>query len=169
MITIRKEQPADIDAIHQLNLSAFEDGPEASLVDKLRSSCNEFLSFVALKNENIVGHILFTLCTIDGCASIRMGLAPMAVHPAEQNNGIGSQLVRHALDYLRTNGCPFVIVLGHPEYYPRFGFESASKFNLRSQWEEVPDEAFMAIILGTQAIPKSGGIARYRSEFDEAM
>ncbi|NNK75898.1 MAG: N-acetyltransferase [Maribacter sp.] len=169
MITIRKEQPADIDAIRQLHLSAFEDGPEASLVDKLRLSCSEFLSFVALKNETIVGHILFTPATIDGSASIGIGLAPMAVLPSEQKNGIGSKLVRHGLDYLESDGCPFVIVLGHPKYYLRFGFEPASKYNLHSQWEEVPDEAFMAIILNTESIPQSGGISRYRSEFNDAM
>lgn len=169
MITIRKERPADIDAIHQLNLSAFEDGPEASLVDKLRLSCNEFLSFVALKNETIVGHILFTPATIDGSSSIGMGLAPIAVLPSEQKNGIGSKLVRHGLDYLESDGCPFVIVLGHPKYYPRFAFEPASKYQLCSQWEGVPDDAFMIVVFNSGVLPKAGGIARYRDEFDDAM
>ena len=169
MITIRKEQPIDIEAIHQLNLAAFENGPEAGLVDKLRSSCDEFLSFVALKNGTVVGHILFTPVTIEGCSSIGMGLAPMAVLPSEQKHGIGSKLVTHGLNYLKTNGCPFVIVLGHPKYYPRFGFDLASKYKLRSQWEEVPDEAFMALVFDVKVIPDEGGIASYRNEFDDAM
>jgi putative acetyltransferase len=70
---------------------------------------------------------------------------------------------------LRQSGCPFVIVLGHPEYYPRFGFEPASKYHLFSQWEGVPDDAFMVILFDSSALPKFGGIARYRGEFDDAM
>jgi putative acetyltransferase len=98
-----------------------------------------------------------------------MGLAPMAVLPSHQRKGIGSRLVRHGLDHLRQSGCPFVIVLGHPEFYPRFGFEPASTYRLVSQWEGVPDAAFMVAVLDPGALPKKGGTARYRDEFDDAM
>ncbi len=98
-----------------------------------------------------------------------MGLAPVAVVPDRQREGIGSQLVRHGLDHLRDAGCPFVIVLGHPEYYPRFGLERASAHGLRSQWEGIPDEAFMVVVFEAGAMPEGGGVARYRKEFDEAM
>ncbi|MCG8431178.1 MAG: GNAT family N-acetyltransferase, partial [Candidatus Omnitrophica bacterium] len=81
----------------------------------------------------------------------------------------GSLLVRQGLQYLQQSGSPFVIVLGHPEYYPRFGFEPASRYKLKSQWENVPDEAFMVVVFDRGVLPEEGGIARYRAEFDEAM
>ena len=169
MIELRIEEPGDQDAVHRLNVAAFESDEEATVVDKLRASCDEFLSFVAVDDGVIRGHILFTPATVDGCRAVGMGLAPMSVSPAHQRNGIGSQLVRHGLEYLRQSGCPFVIVLGHPEYYPRFGFERASKYGLVSQWDGVPDQAFMAVVFDASALPKADGVARYRSEFDAAM
>jgi len=169
MIEIRKEEPGDQDAVRLINLAAFENGPEAAIVDKLRASCKDYLAFVAVEDDRIVGHILFTPVTIDDCDTVGMGLAPMAVLPSCQRKGIGSQLVRHGLQSLRQSGCPFVIVIGHPEYYPRFGFEPASKYQFVSQWEGVPDEAFMIVVFDGDALPRAGGIARYRDEFDEAM
>lgn len=169
MITIRKEKPQDRDAVHDLNLAAFNNGPEAALVDKLRASCNNYLAFVAIEDGAVVGHILFTPVTVDGYSEVGMGLAPMAVMPSHQRKGIGSKLVRYGLDHLRQSGCPFVIVLGHPEYYPRFGFEVASKYRLLCQWEGVPDEAFMVAVADDGALPEAGGVARYLGEFDDAM
>lgn len=169
MIEIRREEPRDQDPVHRLNLAAFDNGSEAAVVDKLRASCEDYLSFVAIENGVVVGHILFTPATVDGCSVVGMGLAPMSVLPSHQRKGVGSKLVRHGLQYLRQSGCPFVIVLGHPEYYPRFGFELASKYQLLSQWEGVPDEAFMVVVFDGSALPRAGGIARYRGEFDDAM
>ena len=129
------------------------------------------LSLVAEDQGNIVGHILFTPVTVDrdGHQVTGMGLAPMAVAPNRQRQGIGTALIEHGLGLLRQRGCPFVIVLGHPEYYPRFGFERASRHGLACQWEGVPDEAFMALILDPEALRDVSGIARYRDEFDAAM
>jgi putative acetyltransferase len=93
----------------------------------------------------------------------------MAVLPAHQNRGIGSMLVREGLKQLVAQGCPFVIVLGHPEYYPRFGFEPASKHGIRCQWEGVPDAAFMVLFLQEDPPIETTGTARYRAEFDAAM
>jgi putative acetyltransferase len=169
MMEIRKEKQSDREAIHQLNMASFDNGPEANLVDKLRASCRDYLSFVAIEDGAIVGHLLFTPVTVEGCKVLGMGLGPMAVLPSHQRRGIGSQLVKYGLAYLHTIACPYVIVLGHPEYYPRFGFEPASKFGLASQWEEVPDEAFMVIVFDKAALPAAGGTARYRDEFNEAM
>ncbi|MCG7938943.1 MAG: N-acetyltransferase [Candidatus Thiodiazotropha lotti] len=169
MIEIRKEQAEDRDAIHQLNTIAFDNGPEAALVDKLRISCKDYLSFVAVEDGSVIGHILFTPANMDDNSVDGMGLAPMAVLPSHQGEGIGSRLVRYGLDYLRETGCPFVIVLGHPDYYPRFGFELASKYQIHSQWEGVPDDAFMIAVFDREVLPKHGGVARYRDEFDEAM
>jgi len=98
-----------------------------------------------------------------------MGLAPMAVLPERQRNGVGSALVRRGLELLRYDACPFVVVLGHPDYYPRFGFDRASRFGLRSQWDGVPDEAFMVKVFDPDVLPAGGGIARYRDEFDSVL
>lgn len=169
MIEIRKEESTDREAIHQLNLIAFDNGPEADLVDELRASCEAYVSFVAVEDGSVIGHILFTPATVEDCPAVGMGLAPMSVLPSKQRKGIGSRLVRYGLEFLRNGGCPFVIVLGHPEYYPRFGFEPASKYHLISQWQGVPDDAFMIVVFDSGVLPKTGGIARYRDEFDEAM
>ncbi len=166
MIDIRPEKPGDQGAVHQLNLAAFEGGPEAALVDRLRTNCEDYLAFVAVADGAIVGHILFTPATVDGSSVVGMGLAPMAVRPANQRQGIGSQLVWHGLEHMRRVGCPFVIVLGHPEYYPRFGFEPASRYRLASLWAGIPDEAFMVVVFDAGALPEAGGTTRYRGEFD---
>ena len=93
----------------------------------------------------------------------------MAVLPDRQRQGIGSQLVRRGLAILRERGCPFVIVLGHPEYYWRFGFQTASTHGLVSQWAGIPDGAFMVVVLDAQAMTGVSGVAKYRDEFNELM
>ncbi len=124
---------------------------------------------MAIEDGAIIGHILFTPATLDAAPMVGMGLAPMAVDPSHQNRGIGTLLVRHGIDHLSASGCPFVIVLGHPGFYPRLGFEQASSYGLICQWEGVPDDAFMIMILDQDGFPEVSGIARYRDEFDEAM
>lgn len=169
MIEIRNEIPQDYAGIRELNLLAFDNGPEANLVDLLRSSCKEYMAFVAIDNQQIIGHMVFTPVPINGSNVTGMGLAPMAVRPNRQRQGIGSKLVRHGLEFLKINGCPFVMVLGHPEYYPRFGFVKASKYKLQCQWDGVPEEAFLALVYDHSLMPISGGVARYRIEFNTAM
>lgn len=93
----------------------------------------------------------------------------MAVIPDRQRQGIGSMLIRKGLQILHDRGCPFVIVLGHPEYYRRFGFEPASKYNLKSQWDEVPGEAFMIVVFDHDSLQNISGVVRYRDEFNEVM
>ncbi|MHC4116836.1 MAG: GNAT family N-acetyltransferase [Planctomycetota bacterium] len=171
MIHIRLEKAEDIPSVRIVNKQAFEQPAEAHIVDKLRLSCPEALSLVAVDGDHVVGHIFFTPATVDtGSGTVEgMGLAPMAVLPERQREGIGSALVERGLEILRERGCPFVIVLGHSEYYPRFGFEPASKYGLKCQWEGVPDEAFMVIIFDEARMEGVSGVARYRDEFDEAM
>ena len=96
-----------------------------------------------------------------------MGLAPMAVRPDRQGQGVGSALVRHGLTLLEDRACPFVVVVGHPTFYPRFGFVPASRLAITSQWDGIPDEAFMIRVLRDEVMRHAGGVARYRDEFNE--
>jgi len=161
-IEIREEQTGDAEAIRRVSTEAFGQPQEAQLVDALRNDCSDLLSLVAVDGQDIVGHILFSpafLGDVEG-----MGLAPMAVIPARQRDGIGSELVRAGLAKLEERGCPFVIVLGHADYYPRFGFERASARGVRCEWD-VPDDVFMLLVLGETTMNGVSGLARYRPEF----
>jgi len=170
-IKIREEIPQDIDAIRAINEKAFGQLQEANIIDRLRANCDGLLSVVALKDEKIIGHILFSPVTIEGNHGILkgIGLAPMAVLPEFQRQGVGSELVQAGIQILRKSKCPFIIVLGHPEYYPRFGFERAPLYGIKSQWEGVPDPAFMILWLDTTMTNHVSGVAKYRDEFDEGM
>ena len=165
-MTIRPERSPDQAQIRRVNELAFDQAAEADLVDRLRG-CSDRLSLVAEDDGAIVGHILFTPVVVDGRNIAGMGLAPMAVMPDRQRRGIGSQLVVEGLRLLRERRCPFVVVVGHPEYYPRFGFEPASSHGLHSQWQGIPDTSFMVAILDPPVMAGVSGIARYRGEFDD--
>jgi putative acetyltransferase len=171
MVSIRPEEPRDYAEVRALNLAAFDDGPEAGLVDTLGASWPDHVSLVAEDEGHVVGHILFTPIVVEGSGGSAhgMALAPMAVLPERQREGVGSLLVHRGLEIMRERSTPFVVVLGHPEYYPRFGFEPASRFGLRSQWDGVPEEAFMVKALQLDAFPPGGGVAGYRPEFEVAM
>ena len=171
MIEIRKEKQKDYDKIRIVNDRAFGQPDEGRIVDKLRESCKEIVSLVAVSDNEIIGHIFFSTVTIETPTGLikGMGLAPMAVLPEFQNRGIGSMLVKEGLRIIENMSCPFVIVLGHETYYPRFGFERASKFGLKCQWEGLPDDAFMVMILDESVMKGVSGIAKYRDEFNEAM
>ncbi len=170
MVIIREEKKQDIELIRQVNNKAFGQSQEANIVDKLRNNCPSFLSLVSELDNKVVGHILFTPVIIetDKEALEGMGLAPMAVLPEHQKQGIGSKLVKEGLNKVQKSGCPFVIVLGHAEYYPKFGFEPAKQYGIRSEWK-VPDEAFMIVVFDKSKLQGISGVAKYRSEFAEAM
>ena len=171
MLTIRQEQSDDAAAVHAVNESAFGQPAEATIVNAIRAACPDAVSLVAVDDGQIVGHIFFSPVFFSGESESlhAMGLGPMAVTPQRQRQGIGSLLVRAGLDAMRKRNCPLIIVLGHPEYYPRFGFVPASRHGLSCQWEGVPDEAFMILILDEAAIAGVCGTIRYRDEFDQAM
>jgi putative acetyltransferase len=171
MVTVRKEKPEDIKQIYSVNEQAFGVSTEAGIVDTIRENCPDTLSLVAEDDGEIVGHVFFSPAEIEWSGKIirGMGLAPMAVRPDRQRQGIGSQLVKAGLEILEEQGCSYVIVLGHPGFYTKFGFEPASKYGLTCQWEGVPDEAFMVIAMELSSLLGVKGVAKYRDEFDEAM
>jgi putative acetyltransferase len=168
---IRPERVEDADAVRLINELAFPEPTEARLVDAIRAKGHKTLSLVAVSDGEVVGHILFSPVYIAGSASRiqGFGLAPMAVHPAFQRQGIGSALVREGLRRLDALACPFVIVVGHAAYYPRFGFEPASRLAIQPQWEGIPDDVFLIRVLPGSTSPLVSGTAYYLPEFDQAL
>lgn len=164
-IHIRPETDADVQAIRFVNEAAFGRPAEADLVDALRARRVVMASLVAEADGAIVGHILFSLVSLSVQPRARLaGLAPMAVIPAYQRRGIGSALVRAGLRCCMDAGCAAVIVLGHPEYYPRFGFVPAAQHGLRSEYD-VPDDVFMVAELEVGALTSTSGLIRYDEAF----
>jgi len=161
-VQIRGEGPGDAAAVRRVNEAAFAGSADADIVDALRAAGAVTLSLVAEDEGELVGHILFSPVTIDGVEASVVGLAPMAVAPSRQRAGIGGALIRAALDRLAAAGHAAVVVVGHPAYYPRFGFKPAADFGLR--WEHGHDEAFFALELRPGALDQAGGVVRYRPE-----
>ncbi|MCI0561091.1 MAG: N-acetyltransferase [Nitrososphaera sp.] len=168
MMVIHREEPGDIDAIRYVNEQAFGRLAEANLVDMLRGRQKVVLSLVAVQDDRVVGHILFSSITIEFGEKVfpALGLAPMAVLPAYQKQGIGSALVKAGLEECRKAGHACVVVVGHPEYYPRFGFAPASQYGIKCEYD-VPDEAFMVIELRQDALLGCTGTVKYPPEFNE--
>ncbi|MEG3981392.1 N-acetyltransferase [Microcoleus sp. D3_18a_C4] len=163
---IRTEKPEDVEAVRNINIAAFGRENEANLVDRLRGIASTF-SFVAVQSDRIVGHIFFSPVVVAGkCSSTLsiLGLAPVAVLPNYQRQGIGTLLIREGLKECGRSGFQAVVVLGHPDFYPRFGFIPASRKTLKCEYD-VPDEAFMVLELESRALQDCSGTVKYRSEF----
>lgn len=165
MLHIRPEQDRDRGAVRVVNERAFGGPDEADLVETLHGRDKVSLSLVAELDGRVVGHILFSPVSIepDGGEGT-VGLAPMAVLPEHQREGIGSRLVEAGLEACRNAGHARVVVLGHASYYPRFGFAPASSFGVRCAFG-VPDEVFMARPLTEGAFDRVSGLALYQPEF----
>lgn len=162
---IRPESPADVGAVRALNEAAFESREEADVVDALRASANGFLSLVASEGDTVVGQVTFSCVSLDGDFELGLsGLGPMAVLPSRQREGIGTRLIHAGLDRCASLGCPAVVVVGHADYYPRFGFVRASEFGLRCEFE-VPDDVFMAREISPGALEGHVGLIRYHPAF----
>ncbi|WP_058043427.1 GNAT family N-acetyltransferase [Streptomyces roseifaciens] len=160
----RAETSADIPAVRDIVLAAFDTPLEAGLVDALRtdSSWIEGLSIVATDTDGKpVGHALLTRCHIDDVPALC--LAPVSVLPEYQRTGAGSAAIRAALEAAKGMGERFVTVLGHPAYYPRFGFTRASAHGI-GLTIDVPDEAMMALALDA-GHPLPAGTVRYAAPF----
>ena len=164
---IRPETTTNHEAIRQVNCLAFGQEAEARLVDALREGGYVRVSLVAEKDGQIIGHILFSDLPIITEAGMvpALALAPLAVLPALQRHGVGSALVRHGLDVCRDHGHRIVFVLGHPDYYPRFGFSHDLAANLESLYSGKP--SFMALELVTGALAGVVGKVQYPPPFNE--
>lgn len=165
---IREDRAEDGGAIRRLLELAFGGPGEADLVDALRSAGGVTLSLLALEGSTIVAQVVFSPVVVrsqKGCIDA-LGLGPMAVVPHRQRRGIGTELLRAGLARLRDARHRAVVVLGHPAYYPRFGFRRASELGIA--WEHAaPDEAFMALELEPKSLEGVAGVVCYRPEFDE--
>lgn len=166
-LLIREENSYDIKPIFRVNEQAFETNAEARLVDLLRDRGKATVSLVAEVGGQIVGHILFSPVSIEPPARnwIALGLAPLAVTPRMQRQGIGGKLIKAGLQRCQELGFELVVVLGHPTYYPKFGFRRASEYGLANEYQA--DEAFMAIELLPGVLTKTNGLVKYAPEFNE--
>lgn len=161
----RPETPADTASVHAVNAAAFPTPAEADLVDALRQDPSAWLpglSYVAeAPDGSVAACALLTRCLVGGVPAL--ALAPVATAPAHQRRGAGQAVVRALLDAARRRGEPLVLVLGHPEYYPKFGFVPASRYGIRPGFD-VPDEAMMALVLD-DSVPVPRGMIEYPAAF----
>lgn len=164
-LRIRPEENEDQSAVRQVNEAAFGAAAESAIVDALRESVTTVISLVAQLDDRVVGHIIFSPVTIEGLPDARiMALGPMAVLPEFQRRGIGSRLVRAGLDTCRDLEVGAAVVLGHPGFYPRFGFLPASRFGLSCEYD-VPDDVFMAMELEDRYLDGVTGTVTYHRAF----
>lgn len=168
MTVVRAETTEDYPAVRQVNELAFGRSAEALLVDKLRAVANPQISLVAVRDGQVVGHVFFSPVSIESSdfASLVLALGPLAILPEHQKQGLGSQLAREGLQECQRIGCNVVVVLGHPEYYPRFGFVPARQKGLSCEYP-VPDEVFMVAELKPEALDGLRGLVKYRPEFSD--
>ena len=165
---IRPDTTTDRAAVRAVNEAAFGTSVEADLVEALRSKKITLVSLVADVGGKVVGHILFSPVSLTEQARLNvMGLGPMAVAPNHQRRGIGSALVREGLKQCKDLGFRAVVVVGHPEYYPRFGFVPAARHALRSEYD-VPADVFMVVELEAGALAGVSGLVRYDDAFASA-
>lgn len=172
-ITIRKEEKKDFKTVFKLVQKAFEkelmsDHQEQELVERLRDS-EAFvpeLSLLAEIGEQIVGYILLTKIQIanDAFKTESLAMAPVAVLPEFQGKGVGARLIESAHEKAKELGFDSVVLLGHENYYPRFGYEMAKNYGIRLPFE-VPDENCMVMELVKGALQNANGIVRYPKEF----
>ena len=165
---IRAEKESDYRTIRTINLRAFPSSAEADLVDKLRAANVDIISLVAVEDNELVGHILFSPVTLenDGSDLRVIGLGPMAVLPDYQNRGIGSKMVNEGLEICMNQGYDAVVVLGYPEYYPRFGFKPSNIFGIKSEYD-VRDDTFMVKELKKGILKERQGTRKYQAFFSE--
>lgn len=162
MLIILDERPGDEATIRRVQALAFPSDAEARLVDALRRNGRLAVSLVARRGDEVIGHVAFSPVSVGRIAG-GLGLAPLAVVPAYQRQGVGAALVRAGLEACQSLDCGYVVVLGEPAYYGRFGFSPAARWCLRDAYDG--GAAFQAIELRPGAIPTGGGLVGYAPEF----
>ena len=172
-LSIRQELRSDYEQIDALLGSAFQGKQEVVLVNQIRESQDYIpgLSFVAVDNNAIVGHLLFSKIQLtfdSGEACQILSLAPLSVLPQHQKQGVGSALVLHGLNEVRKSAYPLIVVVGHPQYYLKFDFVLAKPFGLRLKYE-VPDNAFFVMEIEKGFLHQRSGLVEFPEYFDDAM
>jgi putative acetyltransferase len=164
MLRIRSEEEADAGAIRALHEAAFPTDAEATLVDALRTAGRLSISLVAVDRAVVVGHVALSPVEIVGRSPTNgAGLGPLAVAAAHRRRGIGGALVREAIARAARRGIGFVVVLGEPRYYTRFGFGRSSERGLGNEYGATDE--FMVLELEPRSLPREGGLVRYAREF----
>jgi putative acetyltransferase len=169
MINIRREATHDTLAVYEVNEQAFGGTAEANLVNAVRTREKKLISLVAVDGGKVVGHTLFSPMKVAGQPENRtvIGLGPLAVLPDHQKQGVGSKLVRTGLKECRHAGFGVVAVLGHPAYYPRFGFAPGIRYGIKCEYADAPPEAFMVLELKSGALETLKGCTlQYMPEFN---
>jgi putative acetyltransferase len=166
MVNVRAEAEADVADVRAVHDAAFGRPDEARLVDALRQRARPYLGFVALEHGRVAGHVAFSGATLHcyGALFEILALGPMAVLPRFQRRGVGSVLVPTALAACHEAGHDIVVVVGHPAFYPRFGFVPARPKGLLCEYD-VPDDAFMVAELAPDALRNRRGVVYYAPEF----
>jgi putative acetyltransferase len=166
VIGVRDERPDDAGAIRAIHDAAFGGQVEGRIVDRLRRETTPYIGLVAVEDGEVVGHVVFSGATLHcyGAPYPILALGPMAVRPARQRAGIGSALVHAGLDACRRLGHDVIVVLGHPGFYPRFGFVPSRPLGVMTEYD-VPDEAFMVLELSPGALRGRRGVVYYAPAF----
>jgi putative acetyltransferase len=164
-LEIREERPEDVAAIHDVNTRAFGQEQEGDIVDAVRVNGAALISLVAVIHGRVVGHVMYSPLLVGSLTGAALG--PISVLPEHQRHGIGSKLIESGNQILNETRCPFIVVLGHPNFYPRFGFKPASVHGITCEWA-VPDDVFMVLVLDQARMSGVTGVAKYRHEFSSA-
>lgn len=165
---VRNEETADIPKIRRVNEEAVETNMEADLVDALRADGAVVISLVAIKENEIIGHILFTQVSLEEFDTPILGVGPMAVLPKHQRKGVGSILMEAGLEECKSKDYDAVVVLGYPEFYTRFGFTPSVEYGIKSEYD-IPPEVFMVKELKKDALVGKSGIIKYHRLFSESV
>lgn len=161
---IRVEKSKDHQAVYALNRAAFGGEDEAKLVNNLRSDPS-YISLVAESNGAVIGHIAFSAVTLNDEPTSYVGLAPMSVIPDVQRRGIGGSLIEAGIEACSATGAEAVFVLGHPSYYPKFGFIPAKPRGFTCIYPD-SEEAFMILEIVPGSLNDKNGMIKYASAFD---
>lgn len=168
-IDIRYEKLKDQELIYKLLSESFETNDEEKLVRLLHTDHQSLISLVADFNNEIIGQIILSKMTAEEDETLEIyGLAPMCVAPEYQNQGVGTKLVEAVIREAKKNKIDGIFVLGHPNYYPRFGFKPTKEYKIKCEYD-VPADVFMALDLSSRLSKLKGQIVFYAEEFKGAF